>query len=73
MVSYKILWKVLIDNDKKKQDLMEFYGLASATFEKITKDVNTSTTTLLKIYDTLICTSNYVFKILPIPSNGIVR
>ena len=34
-VSYKKLWKILIDRDMKKKDLMEAAGLSPSTISKL--------------------------------------
>lgn len=43
-VSYKKLWKLLIDKDMKKADLRRKTGVSSATIAKLTRgdDVKTS-------------------------------
>ena len=42
-VSYKKLWKLLIDKDMKKKDLREATGMSTTTLAKLGKDefVNT--------------------------------
>ena len=49
MVSYKKLWKLLIDKDMKKRDLMEKARLSSSTMSKLAHGYNVSTSTLVKI------------------------
>ncbi|GHV00097.1 transcriptional regulator [Clostridia bacterium] len=65
MVSYKRLWKLLIDKDMKKQDLMEVAGIAPATVSKLQKGENLNTNILLKICNALQCTSDDIIEILP--------
>jgi DNA-binding Xre family transcriptional regulator len=67
MVSYKRLWKLLIDKDMKKQDLMEVAGIAPATVSKLQKGENLNTNILLKICNALQCTSDDIIEILPDP------
>lgn len=55
MVSYKGLWKTLIDRDKKKTDLIIEIGISSATLAKLSKNEYVSMETLVKIYNWLHC------------------
>ena len=54
-VSYKKLWKLLIDRDMKKQDLRVAAQLSSSTVAKLTRGENVSTAVLLKICKALQC------------------
>ena len=54
-VSYKKLWKLLIDKDLKKQDLRRVAQLNSSTVAKLTHGENVSTAVLLKICTALQC------------------
>lgn len=47
--SYKPLWKLLIDNDMTKKNLMEETGISKSTMDKMTRGENIS----MKIVDTL--------------------
>ena len=42
-VSYKKLWKLLIDHDMKKKDLAEKASISSYTIAKMTKGENVTT------------------------------
>lgn len=55
IISYKKLWKLLIDNDMKKQDLQAAAHLSSSTIAKLTHSENVSTAILLKICAALHC------------------
>ena len=55
IVSYKKLWKLLIDKDMKKKDLMEVTGLSSFTISKLTHGENVTTDVLLRICKALSC------------------
>lgn len=55
MISYKRLWKLLIDRDMKKHDLMERAKLSSSTMSKLGRGENVSTSTLIKICNVLNC------------------
>ena len=54
-ISYKRLWKMLIDKDLKKQDLCALAHISSSTVAKLTKGENVSTAVLLKICKALEC------------------
>lgn len=54
-VSYKKLWKLLIDKDMKKKDLMKATGLSSFTIAKLTHGENVTTDVLAKICKALDC------------------
>ena len=55
IISYKKLWKLLIDKDLKKVDLKQKSGLSSSTIAKLTKGENVSTAVLAKICNALDC------------------
>lgn len=54
-LSYKKLWKLLIDRDMKKKDLQAAAGVSSACITKLAKNENVSTETLEKICKALHC------------------
>lgn len=54
-VSYKKLWKLLIDKDMKKKDLRAATGISTTTLAKLGKDENVSTEILAKICKALEC------------------
>ena len=54
-VSYKRLWKLLIDRDMKKRDLREAAGLGASLMQKLNQDKSVTTTTLVKICTALDC------------------
>ena len=54
-VSYKKLWKLLIDKDMKKKDLIELAGISNYTLNRLTRSENVNTNTLVKICDALDC------------------
>ena len=55
-VSYKKLWKILIDKDMKRKDLQEIAGISSASVAKLGKGDNITTDVLLRICEALDCT-----------------
>lgn len=54
-VSYKRLWKLLIDKDMKKRDLQEAANLSPSLMQKLNKDQSVTTTTLTRICKALSC------------------
>lgn len=64
-VSYKKLWKLLIDHDMKKKDLAEKTGISSYTIAKMTKGENVTTDILVRICETLNCNIEDIMEILP--------
>ena len=54
-VSYKPLWKLLIDKELQKQDLKKMTGLSGATIAKLGRDENVTTTVLVRICEPLNC------------------
>ncbi len=64
-VSYKKLWKLLIDKDMKKKDLAEKANLSTYTINKLNRGENVNTDTLAKICRALGCTFDDIMEILP--------
>jgi len=54
-VSYKKLWKILIDRDMKKRDLCEVAGVSTASVAKLGKGENVNTDILVRICRALDC------------------
>lgn len=54
-VSYKKLWKLLIDKDMKKKDLRLATGITTTALAKLGKNEHVSTEILLKICEVLQC------------------
>jgi hypothetical protein len=54
-ISYKPLWKLLIDREISKKELQTITGLGSSTFTKLRNNENVTTDTLVKICDSLQC------------------
>ncbi len=54
-MSYKKLWKLLIDRDMKKTDLRKMVGLSSSSLAKLSKDENITTDVLVRICKGLDC------------------
>lgn len=54
-ISYKKLWKLLIDKDMKKKDLQIAAGISASSITKMAKNENVSTETLTKVCVALDC------------------
>lgn len=54
-VSYNGLWKLLIDHDMKKMDLVEELGISTSTLAKMSRGEPVSMQILVKICDKLDC------------------
>ena len=54
-ISYKRLWKLLIDKDMKKKDLCVKAGISSASVTKMGKGGHVTTEVLVKICKALDC------------------
>ena len=54
-ISYKKLWKLLIDKDMKKKDLQAKAGISWASVTKMSKGENVSMDVLMKVCKTLKC------------------
>lgn len=54
-ISYKPLWKLLIDRDMKKGDLMKDAGVSSSTMAKLAKNETVRTDVLDRICLSLNC------------------
>ncbi len=64
MVSYKKLWKMLIDRDMKKKDLARIADLSTYTIQKMNRNENVNTETLTKICKALNCTFDDIVDII---------
>ena len=61
-VSYKRLWKLLIDKDMKKSDLEREAHLTHYSLSKLTKGQDVSTDVLYKICSALDCDVNDIME-----------
>ena len=66
-ISYKPLWKLLIDIDLKKKDLCEMAGISPASVTKMGKCGHVTTETLEKICFALDCRVQDIVELLPEP------
>ena len=62
IISYKPLWKLLIDRDIKKKDLCQMAGISPATITKMGKGGQVCTSVLEKICTALNCTVNDILE-----------
>lgn len=62
-ISYKKLWKLLIDLDLKKKDLEEQAGISHYTMNKLAHGDNVTIDTLAKICKVLNCTIDDIMEI----------
>ncbi len=62
-VSYKKLWKLLIDRDLKKKDLIEMAGISKYTLNKLNSGKSVTTDTLVKICSALHCEIDDIMEI----------
>ncbi|HOK39402.1 MAG TPA: helix-turn-helix transcriptional regulator [Bacteroidales bacterium] len=63
-VSYKKLWKLLIDKDMKKKDLREAAGISTSSMAKLGKNENVTTDVLVKICKALNCDISDIVEII---------
>ena len=54
-VSYKKLWKLLIDRDMKKKDLLLAAGISQSSLSKMRRNENINTDILVKVCAALNC------------------
>ena len=64
-VSYKKLWKMLIDKDMKKKDLCVKAGISTASVTKMGKGGHITTEVLVKICAAMECTMDDIMEIVP--------
>ena len=64
-VSYKKLWKLLIDRDMEKKDLCAAAGISHASMAKLGKNENVTTDVLVKICTALQCDIGDIMELTP--------
>lgn len=64
-VSYKKLWKILIDKDMKKGDLQSKAGISWASVTKMSKGENVSMDVLMKVCKYLECNIGDIMDFIP--------
>lgn len=64
-VSYKRLWKLLIDKDMKKRDLKEAANLSPSLMSSLNQDKSVTVNTLSRICEVLSCRIEDIMEIVP--------
>lgn len=64
-VSYKKLWKLLIDRDMKKKDLRAATGISSTSMAKLGKNENVTMDVLVRICNALNCELSDIMELEP--------
>lgn len=64
-VSYKRLWKLLIDKDMKKRDLKEAANLSPSLMSSLNQDKSVTVNTLSRICTVLNCRIEDIMEITP--------
>ena len=64
-VSYKKLWKLLIDRDMKKKDLLAAAGISQSSLSKMQKNENVNMDIVVKVCKALNCDSCDIVEIVP--------
>ena len=64
-VSYKKLFKLMIDRDMKKNNLKEMASIGNSTMTKLAKDENVTMDVMAKICNALNCTMDEIVEVLP--------
>lgn len=62
-VSYKKLWKLLIDRDMLKKDLAREAGISGMTIAKMSKGESVTTAVLVKVCEALDCNIEDIMEI----------
>lgn len=64
-ISYKPLWRILLDRDMSKKELREISGISTASLAKLGKGENITTDVLLRICEALQCNINEIIETVP--------
>ena len=64
-VSFKKLWKMLIDKDMKKKDLQASAGISWASVTKLSKNENVSKEVLMKVCQAMNCDIGDIMELIP--------
>ena len=70
-VSYKKLWKILIDKDMKKKDLQAEAGISWASVTKLSKGETVSMEVLMKVCKTLNCDIGDIMELIPTEEDAV--
>ena len=69
-VSYKKLFKLLIDREIRKTDFAKMAGISANTLAKLSKDENVSLEVIARICRALECTVDDILDVLPVSERG---
>lgn len=69
-ISYKKLWKLLIDKDMKKKDLQSKAGISWSSVTKLSKGETVSMEVLMKVCCALNCDIGDIMELLPEEKNN---
>lgn len=69
VVSYKKLWKMLIDKDMKKKDLQAIASISWASVTKLSKGEAVSMEVLIKVCTALQCNIGDIMDLIPAEIN----
>lgn len=61
-ISYKKLWKLLIDKNLKKKDLQKMAGISSSSIAKLGRNENVNTELINKICNALDCDTSDIME-----------
>ena len=61
-ISYKKLWKLLIDKNLKKKDLQKMAGISSSSIAKLGRNENVNTEIINKICNALDCDTSDIME-----------
>ncbi len=64
-ISYKPLWRILLEHDMSKKELREISGISTASLAKLGKGENITTDVLLRICEALHCNINEIIETIP--------
>ena len=64
-ISYKKLWKLLIDKDMKKKELCAKAGISTSSLTKMGNNGHVTTEVLAKICTALGCTVDDIMEVIP--------
>lgn len=68
-ISYKKLWKLLIDKDMKKGELQQLANVSASSIAKLGKNENVNTDILVKICKALNCELSDIMELTEIEEN----
>ena len=68
-ISYKKLWKLLIDKDLKKKDLQQLAGISPSSISKLSTNKPVSMDVLIRVCKALQADIGYVVELVPKEKN----